>query len=158
MNACPPLRVLVVEDEALLAWDLEALIEDSGHVVAGEARCLDSAVALADATDPQLAFVDVHLARNTSGLDVSTMIQQRWPDAMIVFVTANPQTIPNDLGGAHGVISKPFTRKGMSAALEFLTEGLCDPPPRVQQPECLMTSPAAARRLFHHGRVGSRLL
>lgn len=145
----PPLRVLIVEDEPLLAIDLEMTVEDSGHLVAGEARCLDSALALADETDPHLAFVDVHLAHDTSGVDVSAMIQLRWPRAIIVFVTANRARIPEDLGGAHAIIMKPFTDRGIVATLAFMSEGVFDPPPRSPLPACLIASSKGAAR-WHH--------
>lgn len=145
----PPLRVLIVEDEPLLAVDLEMTVEDSGHLVAGEARCLDSALALADDTDPHLAFVDVHLAHNTSGVDVSAMIQHRWPRAIIVFVTANRARVPEDLGGAHGIIIKPFTDRGIVATLAFMSEGIFAPPPRTPQPACLIASSKGTARWDH---------
>lgn len=140
------LRVLIVEDEPILAIDLEMTVEDCGHLVVGEAHCLKSAIALADDTDPHLAFVDVHLAHDTSGIDVSAMIQRRWPDAMIVFVTANRARVPEDLGGAHGIIIKPFTERGIVATLAFMTEGVFDPPPRSPPPTCLITAPKTAER------------
>ena len=75
---------------------------------------------MADDTNPHVAFVDVHLAHNTSGVDVSAMIQRRWPDAVIVFITANPSRVPADLAGAHGIMVKPFTSRGLTATLAFL--------------------------------------
>lgn len=143
---CPPLRVLVVEDESLLALDIEMTVEECGHTVAGEARCLHSAKALADDTDPHLAFVDVQLARGTSGLDVSAMIQERWPNTMIVFVTANPARILDDFRGAHGLIAKLFSLSGLAEALAYLSEGVCAPPPHQRQPDCFIASPEVTSR------------
>jgi len=61
-----PLRVLIVEDEALLAMDMEAKVEDSGHSVPAEAASLQEVEALADETCFDLAFVDIQLARGTN--------------------------------------------------------------------------------------------
>jgi CheY-like chemotaxis protein len=124
-----PLSVLIVEDEALLAMDIEAMIEDAGHRVAGEASSLSEVEKLSDALTPDLAFVDIQLAQGSSGLDVCRTIQSRWPSTFIVFVTANPKKIPDDFIGAHGVIPKPFTRNGLMSAMRYIEEGVCDPPP-----------------------------
>ena len=140
----PPLSILIVEDEALLAMDIEAMVEDAGHRVSGEAASLHDVESLADALHPDLAFVDIQLARGTSGLDVCREIQRKWPDTYIVFVTANPKKIPNDFLGAHGVIPKPFSRNGLMSAMRYIEEGVCDPPPSSQMPASFIASPAFA--------------
>lgn len=61
------------------------MVEDSGHIVVGEVGSLYDVEALADDTDPDLAFVDMHLAKGTNGLDVSQLIQKRWAGTVIVF-------------------------------------------------------------------------
>ncbi|MHA6721922.1 response regulator [Sphingomonas sp. RS2018] len=141
-----PLRVLVVEDEVLLAMDIEAIVEDCGHDIMAEAACIDEVAALPDSPAPHLAFVDIQLARGSSGLDVSALIQQRWADTVIVFVTANPKKIPEDFAGAHGVIPKPFSRNGLTSALHYIEEGVCDPPPTAPVPASFIASPNFAAR------------
>ena len=136
-----PLAVLVVEDEALLAMDIEAMIEDAGHCVVAEGASLHDVVALADTLRPDLAFVDLNLARGTSGLDVCALIRVRWPDTMIVFLTANPLKIPADFAGAHGLIAKPFSRTGLLTAMRYIAEGVVDPPPVSTQPSSFVPSP-----------------
>ena len=140
----PPLNILIVEDEALLAMDIEAMIEDSGHVVFAEASTLAGVRALANSPSPDIAFVDIHLADGDSGLDVSALIQRRWSDAVIVFLTANPLRIPPDFAGAQGVIPKPFSRGGLMSAMRYLEEGVCNPPPRGPQPVSFVAAPGFA--------------
>ncbi len=140
----PPLNILIVEDEPLIAMDLEMMVEDAGHLVIAEAKSLYDAQTLADDLQPHLAFVDIQLAEKTSGLDVSQLIQKRWPDTIIVFVTANPKIIPPDFAGAHGVMPKPLSRSGFLSAMKYLQEGVCDPPPTIQQPNSFTASPAFA--------------
>lgn len=140
------LSVLVVEDEILLAMDLEAMIEDSGHLVLAEASCLDEVASLPEDLDPQLALVDLHLARGSSGLDVCKLIKRRWPDALIVYVTANVSKIPTDFSGAHGFIAKPFSQAGVVSALHYLANGVFDPPPSIPRPASFVASPHLERR------------
>lgn len=90
---------------------------------------------------PDLAFVDLQLADNCSGLDVCAHIRDRWQDAAIVFVTANPKKLPEDFAGAHGVIPKPFSRSGILSAMRYIGEGLSDPPPRFERPPSIIPAP-----------------
>jgi len=140
----PPLNVLIVEDEALLAMDIEAMVEAAGHRVIGEASSFHDVIDLPKSLSPDLAFVDIQLAKGTNGLDVCRLIRSRWTDAFIVFVTANPKIIPDDYCGAHGVIPKPFSRNGLMAAMRYIEEGVCDPPPTTMQPASFIASPAFA--------------
>jgi CheY-like chemotaxis protein len=139
-----PLSVLIVEDEALLAMDIEAMVEDAGHQVIGEVASLDEVQDLPGSLRPDLAFVDIQLAKGSSGLDVCAIIRKRWVDAIVVFVTANPLKIPADFAGGHGVIPKPFSRTGLISAMRYIEEGVCDPPPLSPQPASFIAAPAFA--------------
>ncbi|WP_240500090.1 response regulator [Sphingomonas montana] len=138
----PPLRVLIVEDEALLAMDIEAIVADCGHDVVAEAASLVEVGALHGLAPPDLAFVDIQLAEGSNGLDVAALIRRQWTDTAVVFVTANPKKVPDDFAGAYGIIPKPFSRSGLMAAMRYIEEGLCDPPPVSQPPRSFLTSPA----------------
>jgi len=135
------MQVLIVEDEMLLAMDIEAMVEDSGHRVLAEAASLGEVEALSPDLNPQLAFVDIHLADESNGLDVCRYIRVHWPDALIVFVTANVSRIPADFSGAHGVIAKPFSHAGVVNAINYLANGIFTPPPSMPQPASLIASP-----------------
>ena len=139
-----PFDVLIVEDEALLAMDIEAMVEDAGHQVVAESASVRELEALQPARAPTIAFVDIQLAEGSSGLDACRVIQDRWASTVIVFVTANPLKIPDDFCGAHGVIPKPFTRNGLKSAMRYIEEGLCEPPPVSPQPSSFIASPAFA--------------
>lgn len=129
-----PLKVLIVEDEPLLVMDVELMVEDCGHDVLGDAASLGEVEELTHIAAPDLVFVDMQLAQGSSGLDVSALVQARWPLALIVYVTANPRMIPDDFAGGHGVIAKPFSRTGFLATMRYLAEGIMAPPPSVSRP------------------------
>ena len=139
-----PLRVMIVEDEAVLAMDIEAMVEDCGHAVVAEAASLIEVEALPQVTSPDIVFVDVQLAGGSSGLDVCAYVRAHWADAIVVFVTANPKKIPGDFGGAHGVIAKPFSRSGLLNALRYISDGVLDPPPSLERPSSFSEAPAFA--------------
>jgi DNA-binding NarL/FixJ family response regulator len=68
---------MIVEDEVLLAIDIEAMVQGSGYQVIAEAASLYDIIDLPDDLRPHLAFVDMQLAQDTNGLDVARLIQQR---------------------------------------------------------------------------------
>jgi len=70
---CEGRRVLVVEDEALIAFDLEAMLTDAGIVVVGPVATLDAAISAAKTATVDAALLDVSLAR-----------QLVWPAAEIL--------------------------------------------------------------------------
>jgi len=147
------MEVLIVEDEMLLAMDIEAMVEDSGHHVLAEAASLRDVEALPENLNPQLAFVDIHLADDSNGLDVCRYIRLHWPDALVVFVTANVSKIPADFSGAHGVIAKPFSHAGVVNAINYLAKGVFDPPPSMARPASLIASPNLKTRWARRSEV-----
>jgi DNA-binding response OmpR family regulator len=135
-----PLKVIIVEDEALLAMELESLVEDSGNVVVGWATGFDEAKALIDANAADIAFVDLNLADGPTGVKVAEYIRDS-RRSLAVFMTANPRSLPENYAGAIGVIAKPYTMNGLMAALNYLKEGVREPPPASSLPVGFVLSP-----------------
>ncbi|KQZ15877.1 response regulator [Mesorhizobium sp. Root554] len=135
-----PLKVLIVEDEALLAMELESLIEDAGHEVVGWATSSSEARELIDTVDADIAFVDIHLTDGPTGVDVAEYIVGK-DNSMVVFMTANSKRIPENYAGAVGVIAKPYTMAGLNSALRYLQEGVREPPPVSTCPTGFTLSP-----------------
>lgn len=123
-----PLKILIVEDEALLAMELEELVQDAGHSVVGWATSSTEAKDMVDRIDADLAFVDVQLTDGPTGVDVAQYIAET-RRSMVVFMTANPKRVPENFSGAIGIIAKPYTMGGLMAALRYLQEGVRRPPP-----------------------------
>lgn len=146
MSSQASLRVLIVEDEALLVMDLESMLVDAGHLVVGEAASLRQMSDIPDESDPDVAFVDINLADGSCGLEVCDYIRHHWAKAIIVFLTANPGQIPRGLGGGHGIIAKPFSRICLMSAIRYIGEGVTAPPPASPPPACFFSSEALAVR------------
>ena len=136
-----PLKVLIVEDEALLAMELESLVEEAGHQVVGWATSSAEAKTMVETTDADIAFVDIHLTDGPTGIDVAEHIRDG-NRSMVVFMTANPKRIPDHFVGAIGVIAKPYTMNGLVSALRYLQEGVRRPPPASVLPAGFTLSPA----------------
>lgn len=143
MGSPAPLRILVVEDEALLAAELELLIEDAGHQPVGVAASAREAIDLAARLRPDLAFVDVHLADGPTGIELARRLAAQ---VVVVFITANAKRIPEDFAGASGLIGKPYTESGVRAALRFLAACLRDGTAPAAAPGSIVLAPAFRER------------
>jgi CheY-like chemotaxis protein len=139
------IEVLIVEDEVLLAVELEHMLEDAGHRVVGHAMEAGEAVSLAGRHRPDLALVDVHLQDGPTGVEAARTMAAEC-GAVVLFMTANKQRLPEDFAGACGVISKPYSEHGIRKAVDFVSHCLhTDCEGRVPPPG-LDISPAFAER------------
>lgn len=116
-----PLRILVVEDEVLIALELECLLEDLGHVSVGVAGCAADAIALGRTARPDVALVDIHLVDGPTGVEVARQLS-RDPHITVVFMTANAKRIPPDFAGALGVIAKPYSERAVAGVLDYVAQ------------------------------------
>lgn len=74
-----PLRIMIVEDEMLLALDLEDMLLDAGYEVVGQAVDMPQALAVAEQAQGavDLAIMDVNLARGSNGVETAGELRQR---------------------------------------------------------------------------------
>lgn len=114
----PDLRVMIVEDQALLAMELELVLTDSGCDVIGCAMDRASAFAIAERERPDLALIDVNLLDGMTGPQIAQRLVSEH-SAAVVFLTANPEQIPDGFSGALGAVSKPFDEQTIRAVVQF---------------------------------------
>lgn len=145
MTAASPLRVLIVEDEVLLAAELEYLVAASGAAPVGHAMTSGEAVALAEQLHPDLALVDVHLSDGPTGIEAARAMTDHC-GAIVLFITANMKRLPEDFAGACGVMSKPYSEHQVRTALIFLGECVLDGHCRRNPPHGLILAPDFAAR------------
>lgn len=112
------LRVLIVEDQALLALELELVLGEAGCDVIGSAMDTAGALAIAERDRPDLALVDINLLDGMTGPAIAEHLVSRY-GATVIFLTANPEQIPDGLAGALGSVSKPFDETTIRAVVTF---------------------------------------
>ena len=101
-------RVLIIEDEPIIALDLTRLARELGHDVVGVAATRSEAVALAQQTRPGLVLADVRLADGSSGMDAAADILRSF-DLPVIFITAFPEhLLTGDRPEPAFLITKPF--------------------------------------------------
>lgn len=112
-------RVLIVEDEWVLAALAEAALEDAHCTVVGIATSADEAVTLAEAERPDLVLMDVRLCGLRDGIDAAREIRERF-GIRSLFVTANSDPETRQQGrkaDPAGWIQKPVSSGDLAAAV-----------------------------------------
>ena len=118
MSDLPDLRVMIVEDQALLAMELELVLGESGCDIVGCAMDKAGAFAVAERERPDLALIDVNLLDGMTGPQIAQRIVGDYGTA-VVFLTANPEQIPEGFAGALGAVSKPFDAQTIRSVVNF---------------------------------------
>ncbi|MEM9794906.1 MAG: response regulator [Pseudomonadota bacterium] len=103
-------RIMIIEDETIIAMDLESLVSDMGHRVTGIARTHQEAVDLARSERPDLILADIQLADNSSGIEAVNEVMEDLGRCPVIFITAFPERL---LSGERKepafLIAKPYT-------------------------------------------------
>ena len=123
--AGPSARVLIVEDELLVAWHLESLVREQNLEVCGLVPDGEGAVEQAVDLDVDLILMDVRLAGRMDGIEAARRIRAQ-RDTPIIFVTAHGDTatrahIDRVLPGAP-VLPKPITADRLREALALVAK------------------------------------
>jgi DNA-directed RNA polymerase specialized sigma24 family protein len=109
--------ILIIEDEPLIAMDLEALVEGLGHNVTGVARTRSEAVKLAASKRPGLILADIQLADGSSGLDAVNDLLKSF-EVPVIFITAYPERfLTGERPEPAFLIAKPFQPANVSAVI-----------------------------------------
>jgi CheY-like chemotaxis protein len=110
-------RVLIIEDEPIIALDLENLVTELGHEVVGIAATRDAAVKLAMSARPGLILADINLGEGGSGIDAVSEILDSF-DIPVIFVTAYPEKLlTGERPEPTYLIAKPFLPETVQATV-----------------------------------------
>ena len=110
-------NILIIEDEFLIAADIECGIQELGHCSAGIAGCMETALSLAS-PDIDIALVDVNLADGRTGPGIGEKLARLF-GVSVIFLTANPEQVASGIKGALGVVSKPVSLSMLREILDY---------------------------------------
>ncbi len=116
-----PLRVLVVEDEAIVAFDLAGKIATLGYTVAGVATTAEEALEVAERSRPDIAVLDIRLGSGRDGIQIAQELRDRY-DVAAIFATAytDNQTLERaEKVKPLGYVVKPFRDRELRATLSM---------------------------------------
>jgi DNA-binding NarL/FixJ family response regulator len=111
-----PLAVLIIEDEVLIARELQEIVTNLGLSVAGTARNRTEALLIAGQSKPQLILADYKL-RGETGVEVVKAIRENL-DAGVIYVTAHPDAVDAAREKGDIIISKPLNLRAFERAVQ----------------------------------------
>jgi len=118
--AMPQARVLIVEDEKIVALDLEQRLRSFGYAVIGIVSSGKAAMAKAKETTPDLILMDITLNGEMDGIQTALEIQ-RIQDIPVIYVTAHADGVTIERAkhtGPFGYVLKPFEDRELRSGIE----------------------------------------
>jgi DNA-binding response OmpR family regulator len=109
-------RVLIVEDEFLIALDVAETVESMGLQIAGFASGRKHALSLGAHTD--IALVDVNLSDGRTGPDIGRELAQEY-GVTVIFMTGNPEDVEDGVDGSLGVLTKPVMPDVVEKTIDY---------------------------------------
>lgn len=109
--------VMIIEDEPMIAIDIEQIVESLGHRVVGIARTRTEATALFAKSQPKLVLADIQLADGSSGIDAINDIIAQTP-VPVIFITAFPERLlTGERPEPTFLVTKPFMPEMVKALI-----------------------------------------
>jgi DNA-binding NtrC family response regulator len=121
MRTAAPPRILIVEDEAIVALDIEERLRRLGYEVVGTVDSCADALAKAAELRPDLVLMDVELRNGCDGITAAEQLRSELA-VPVVFLTAYADTVTLDRAkraSPHGYVVKPFDERDLRATLEI---------------------------------------
>lgn len=110
-------RILIIEDEPLIAMHIETIVEDMGHETVGIATTHREAVALGSESSPDLILADIQLADGSSGIDAVKDLLQDF-HVPVIFITAYPERLlTGERPEPTWLVTKPFEAETVMATI-----------------------------------------
>jgi two-component system, response regulator PdtaR len=125
-----PAKILIVEDELLIAVEMEAIVEEHGHSAVGIATNKTEAHTIAARARPDVALVDINLSDGPTGPEIGLELARS--GTTVIFVTANPRLAIADTSGIIGVVEKPLLGDSIEDVVRYAVArraGISCPPP-----------------------------
>jgi DNA-binding NarL/FixJ family response regulator len=120
-----PLRVMLVEDEIIVAWDIAETLKRLGYHIVGMADTAEQALHLAETLAPDLILMDIRLNGAQDGIEAARLIRERTGRG-VIYLTAHADLATMERAAATeplGYVFKPFSLEGLQTALERATGG-----------------------------------
>jgi PAS domain S-box-containing protein len=114
-------KILVVEDEPIVALDLQQEVEQLGLSVVGQAESADEALMAAEENRPDLALMDVRIVGSMDGIQTARLLREAY-GIPVIFLTSysdDPTIRRAARELPYGYLTKPFQRRELKAALEM---------------------------------------
>ena len=114
-------KLLIVEDEGVVAWHIQEALENLGHTVVASVASGNKAIEIAAETQPDLVLMDIRLKGDIDGIEAAREIKARF-HTPIIYLTAysDDHTLERALTtNPSGYLIKPFQEKELRTTLEI---------------------------------------
>jgi DNA-binding response OmpR family regulator len=111
-------RILIIEDEAIVAMELRLVLEDLGYDVVATVADARTAREVVHETEIDLALVDIHLSDGPTGVALGRELGQDL-GVSVLFMTANPGMVRQGVAGTIGVLSKPTDERAVQKSVDY---------------------------------------
>ena len=114
-------KILIVEDEALVALGVSGLMEEMGHRVCGVATSVAEAVAMSRDWEPDLVLMDVNLQEGGNGIDAAHALRTFARPPRVLFITSYVDTDTRrrmDATEPFGIVQKPYSEAHLQQTVE----------------------------------------
>lgn len=112
----PITTVLVVEDEALIRWDIADYLRDAGLTVL-EAVDADEAIRILETSKVQVVFTDISMPGTMDGLRLASYIRDRWPPIKLIVASGHAILSDDDLPANSRFFRKPYRGAQVAQAI-----------------------------------------
>jgi CheY-like chemotaxis protein len=129
------MRILIVEDEPLIALNTQADLETAGHTVVGLAMTSDEAISLAECCRPDLVLMDIRLAEG-NGVEAAQAIHSRWAIPSL-FATSHVEHSAATRHVALGCLRKPYDHRSLVRSIQIVEQVMSGLEPTLPLPRNL---------------------
>ncbi len=113
-------KILIVEDELIVAWDLSKTLERNGYEIAGMASSVDKALAMVQETRPWIVLVDIFLKGDLTGIDLAHHLNRLQIPFIYISANSNQQILEQvKTTRPYGFIVKPFREQDLLVTIDI---------------------------------------
>ena len=112
------MRILIVEDEMVVAWDIQSTLESAGHTVVGVAMTISEAVKISENNCPDLSLVNINLKDGKgAGIDFARNLLNKC-GAPSLFISGQVKEARENKDAALGYLGKPWRSRTLLASVD----------------------------------------
>ncbi len=114
-------RIIIVEDEAIIADEIELMLEMMGHEVVGNVQNGDKAEDVFNSQKPDLALLDITIKGSLNGIDLAKIIREKYRFPFVFLTSHSDKTTLSAVKTTfpYGYIVKPFTQQNLMTTIEL---------------------------------------
>lgn len=117
------LKVHIVEDEVIIAYDLQDIIESMGHRVIDISTSVDEAIAKLDSAQLDFFIVDIHLKGDKKGFELGQVLKEL--DIPFIYMSSVESMRASAKDEAYAFLSKPFDQRDVQKAVKTICRSIC---------------------------------